>query len=185
MAYPETISTVVILNVPAAFNMLWAIISPKFHPRMRRKINLFGSDWLTEFARGVGTTGLEVAVRAWHGGPCDYDIEMKSGAHENRCCRLAAGEAAEWSFTIAADGAKGGLHFSVYFIDDGSSTVSNVQAPDVKEGAVRGHYQADASGLLWLAWSNPSGWAVRAATCRVVGLQLGARAPTAAQACEG
>lgn len=179
VAFPETVSKIVILNVPSAFNMFWSIVSPRFHPRMRRKLHFLGSDFLEDLARVVGTRGLEAIFRAWHSGATEREVEVGAGAKEHACCRLADGEVGEWSFGVGPENVSGGLQFSVAFVCDGSARVEVLQAPTLQAGRVQGSHRAKTSGLLCLIWSNPSGWATRATARRVTDLQLGAQLPAA------
>lgn len=181
MAFPETLSTIVILNVPVGFNLLWSIISPMFHPRMRRKLHILRSDFLEELAQLLGTRGLEAIVHHWRRDKGIDEVEVKSGCREYMCLRIQRGEVGEWSFNVGPKGGSG-LHFGVSFIGDEDSIVRVVKAPVSKAGAVLGHYRVEASGLLWLSWSNPGGWARRAAPQSAFELQLRVRPETPAGA---
>lgn len=171
-AFPETISHVVILNVPPGFNLLWSIISSFFKPRMKRKLRVLGGDFLEELAPLLGTRGLEALVNTWRLGSSSGVVEVKAEAKEYACLRLECGEVGEWSFTV---GAASGLCFDISFVSE-ERQVREVQARAAcKAGEVRGSYPASAAGLLWLAWSNNSGWTTKAATQTIVDLRLAVR----------
>jgi len=46
LAYPENVSMLMLMNLPAGFHLLWAALQPIFNERIKRKFRFLGKDYL-------------------------------------------------------------------------------------------------------------------------------------------
>lgn len=191
LAYPESMRKLVIINLPAGFNLLWAALQPLMNARIRSKFCFLSKDnYVPELAELAGSRALEALARARRGaapaasadaaaaGKPAGEIQVPAGLAEYACHRMDAGQTVTWSYHVSPAGTSGGLRFTVLFICDSWTPPSReVSAASTATGSVRGSYKAEAHGLLWLMWTNPGTWA---RTKTVEGLRLELRDPAAA-----
>jgi len=162
LAYPETVSRIILLNLPAGFNLLWAALQPLLNARVRKKFRFLSSeDPVAELAALAGNRSLQALARARHRalGISDTQsvgLEICAGMSEYACQRMESGDSVQWGFEVSPKAGSSGLQFSVvFFADADCSQPKHVRtAVAAKDGAV-GTYCTAEPGLLWLTWSNP------------------------------
>jgi len=170
--YPENVRKVVLLNAPTGFDMLWSLLKPVMSQRMQNKVLFLSTAKIGELVALAGPKTLEVLsnLRGDLAHPgldgADIFVDIVAGDAAYALVRLAQGSSAEWSFFVGPEELD--IDFSAVFFPDAScesatadpAVASSVCAHDLERvtGAVSGSFHAEASGVLWVTWSNEHSW---------------------------
>eukprot|EP00930_Biecheleria_cincta_P071006 TRINITY_DN58567_c0_g1_i1.p1 TRINITY_DN58567_c0_g1~~TRINITY_DN58567_c0_g1_i1.p1 ORF type:complete len:490 (+),score=64.41 TRINITY_DN58567_c0_g1_i1:57-1472(+) len=159
-AYPECLYKLVLLNLPGAFNLLWAALSPLLNERIRSKVHFLAGgpfDFPRELLALCGPRVLPALARAAREEKED-ERKLGPGHASFACCEVPAGYASTWLFKVSPPAAT--LRFSVLFIELGSDDTihltEEVVAPSLVRQTVSGSFAPPEGGrgLLWLTWHN-------------------------------
>jgi len=93
--YPETLGKTLIINAPAVFRAIWAIVKPMLDPRTQAKIHVCPSDYMPELTRwvdpenipsylgGKSQGSLLDDVGPWHDPALKNEIDLQRARAEN------------------------------------------------------------------------------------------------------
>mmetsp|Transcript_34529 Transcript_34529/g.75587 ORF Transcript_34529/g.75587 Transcript_34529/m.75587 type:complete len:379 (+) Transcript_34529:48-1184(+) len=152
--YPEIIHQARVLNAPAAFSTVFAIISLVLNARMKSKIQIFSSNQpFSVYAELLKPRAVYSWISQAHPHKGEDDIHIAKGVQEEFVVWVQKGESVKWSVSVTASD----LAVPWVFYSEGVECA--VQQESVaSEAPIEKELTAGGDGVLWIGLNNVSSW---------------------------